>query len=163
MATATATTRADGPVTFTKVIDQNAALPGSATPPPFNFEYSPALDNGNIAFSTSRSDPNHGLFVTNGSTLNRIVDRNTTLPNGTGAFGYLNGFAQDGNASVFTSFSDSAFQGVFHAQNGGLTTIVDANTMVPATDNGADARIGSVFVPSSNGGAVAFSALTTRG
>jgi hypothetical protein len=159
---AASTTRGDGPFTFTKVVDQNASLPGSATPPPFFFEFSPAISDGNVAFSTSRNFSNHGLFVTDGSAVGRIVDRSTILPNGSGAFQFLNGFAQDGKASVFTAYG-SSFQGVFRSENGVLTTIADGNTIVPATDNGADAQIGGALVPSANAGVIAFSAGTSRG
>ena len=162
---AAGTTHADAPFAFTKVIDQNAALPGSVTPPPpFFFEFSPAIDSGHIAFSTSRDFPYHGLFVSDGSSVSRVADRGTALPNGTGTLGLLNGFTQDGAASVFTSFAtDGTFQGVFRAQNGVLTTVADSNTMFPSTDGGADARLGGAFVPSADGATVAFNAGTNRG
>jgi len=78
--------------------------------------------------------------------------------------GVLNGFAQDGATSVFTSFAtDSTFQGVFRAQGGVLTTVADSNTMVPSTDGAPNARLSGAYVPSADAGVVAFNGNTNRG
>jgi hypothetical protein len=153
----------DVPYTFTKVVDQNAALPGSSAPPPFYFEYWPSLSEGNIAFSTSRSFPTHGLFATDGANLWRAVDRSTPLPNGVGTMQFLNGFSQDGGATVFNALTEFGFQGVFRFDGGALTTIADANTALPATDGKQSATLTFAFIPSAEHGAVAFNGQTSLG
>ncbi len=86
--------------------------------------------------------------------MSKVVDRNTPIPDGTGTFEGFDQPSLDDGAIAFVGYRGPDQLGVYLAQEGTLTTVVDTNTPIP--DRTGNFIVVSTTPASLDGGQVAF-------
>lgn len=75
-----------------------------------------------------------GVYRQQGDTFSTIVDRNTPVPDGRGAFSNFTQVSLDGNDIVFQARNTNPeFEGLFRITQGTLHRVVDDSTPIPGT------------------------------
>ena len=112
-----------------RVADGNTAIPnGTGT---FTGFFDPVLSGGTVAFRSFGSSGPHGIYLFDGSTLSRVADLNTTIPNGTGTFtGFFTAPVLSGDTVAFQGFS-SGRQGIYLFDGSTLSRVADNSTGIP--------------------------------
>jgi hypothetical protein len=125
--------------TFTKVLDTDTLLPGSAglyggTEGP------PAIGGGRVAF-WAYNDIGEGVYTaTINGILTRVADTTTPIPGPAIPFEAFDFISIDQGRVVFNGWGqddeDNDYQGIYRFENNALTRIVDLNTPVPGRTGG---------------------------
>jgi len=135
--------------TFTKVADENTAIPGGTGT--FTGFSDPFLDGGNVIFLAVGSNGQEGIYTDLGG-LHAVADTSTAIPGGTGTFISFGDVSIDGGDVAFIG-SGSGQVGVYtDIGGGGLNLVVDKNTAIP----GGTGTFSSLKSPSIDGGDIAF-------
>jgi hypothetical protein len=153
---------------FTKIADTNTPIPGgignftspaSGYPAAFNV-FSGSVDGNNIAFQGFGSNSQSGIYTSSGGVLNVVADTNTSIPDGSGNFGFGSfgqsfgdTFSLDGDNIAFSGLdSNTGQQGIYTSSGGVLNVVADTNTPIP----GGSGNFGFFFGPSLDGNNIAF-------
>ncbi len=110
--------------------DRSSPIPGGSGT--FTTFGSASLNGGQIAFSATGNGGQNGIYVadTTGS-LQRLYDRNTVVPGGSGGtFDVLGPVGLDGEHVVFYG-NGAAQEGIYSDIGGTLAAIADHSTLVP--------------------------------
>src|SRR6476660_1455085 len=121
---------ADAPFAFTKIIGNTAVLPVPNPPASFYFSGPMFLDGPKVTFTTYNGLPEHGVYVTDGSSVSSVIYRGATLPDGPTAQS-VTGVGRYGATTVFSDADLYEFQGIYQSVGGSLTTLVDRTTTLP--------------------------------
>lgn len=117
--------------TFTKIADTNTAIPGGTG----NFSdfagEVPEIDGNDVTFLGRNSNLGGGIYIDRNGSLAKVVDTNTTIPNSADKFSSFFGYAIDDGKVVFRGSGSAFFDGIYIADNGSLTKVVDTNTTIP--------------------------------
>jgi len=127
----------------------------------------PSIDGGTVAFRADGDMGQKGVYALVGNTLTKVADLDTPIPGGAGNFTYFENVALDGQVSVssdgsvaFIGQSDaggSHRMGIYTNKTGPLSILVDNTFPVPRNPAGT---FGNFFMMSSDGGQVAFTAVS---
>jgi VCBS repeat protein/FG-GAP repeat protein len=97
-----------------RVADRSTPIPGGSGN--FNTFLPPALSGGNVAFlGTDQSFGQTGIYLFEGGVLNRMADRNTPIPGGSGNFTDASSPALSGTNVAFLGFGSSLQKGIYLA------------------------------------------------
>lgn len=119
--------RGDG--SLVAIADESTAIP-AGTGNFLGFLGTPAISGAAVAFTGSGA-LQRGVYVGDGSGVERIADRATPIPDGSGTFtDFIASPSIDGAAIGFIAFGGGGQKGVY-LQNGGLTAIADTSTAIP--------------------------------
>ena len=117
---------------LSKVADPNTPIPGGSGNFT-NFTEDPVISGGNVAFFGEGSS-GQGIYLFNGTTLSKVADQNTPIPDGSGNFTFFPTTSQisvSGSSVVFLGNGDSGQQGIYLSNGSTLTKVVDLNTPIP--------------------------------
>lgn len=120
-------------VSLTLIADTNTPIPngtGNFT----QFTFSPTLSGGTVAFRAAGNGGQQGIYTGDGTSLTRVADLTTPIPDGVGNFtGFSSGARVGISASgiAFSGFGSSSQQGIYTTIGGGLSKVVDRNTQTP--------------------------------
>ena len=121
--------------TLSRVADPNTAIPnGTGTFTGFDPVFGgPVLSGDNVAFvgfGSFGSFEQPGIYLFDGSTLSRVADPNTAIPNGTGTFTSLGDLALSGDTVAFGG-SGGDQSGIYLFDGSTLSRVADASTGIP--------------------------------
>ncbi len=112
------------------VADTNTPIPGgSGNFMDFVGFYSPVISGNNIAF-IGEGPGQLGVYLFNGSSLKKVADYNTPVPEGSGNFNSFSSPAISGDNIVFQGGSDTGL-GIYLFNSATLLKVVDYNTPIP--------------------------------
>ena len=118
---------------LSRVADKSTAIPDGTG----NFTdlglYFRAVSGNNVVFRGSGSSGQEGIYLFNGTTLSRVADKTTAIPNGTGNFTNFFTWRVSG-ANVAFRANGTGQQGI-HVFNGApltLSRVADLNTPIPS-------------------------------
>jgi hypothetical protein len=111
--------------TLRKVADLNTAIPGGSGNFT-SFSRPPVISGGNVAFTGVGSSGQGGIYLFNGTTLVKVVDFNTPVPEGSGKFTILSPPVISGSN---VAFGGSGGSYLFNGAT--LTKVADSNTPIP--------------------------------
>ena len=126
-----------------KVADLNTAIPngtGMFTAFTVNgLPSSPAISGNNVAFFGSGSQGQQGIYSRINSTLIRVADTTTAIPNGSGVFtAFFPGApivppdpSISGNNVAFFGIGSGGQQGIYAMMHSGLAKVADTGTTIP--------------------------------
>ena len=101
----------------------------------FPFFYPPVLEGAQAAFlgnGFGKVSIQQGIYLSSAGALERVVDRNTAIPNSTSTFFALGGPALDQGVVAFPGFSlNPAIGGVYRWQNASISVVADHTTAIP--------------------------------
>lgn len=88
--------------TLSRVADLTTAIPGGTG----NFTHfeTPQVSGGNVVFAASGSAGQGGIYLFDGTTLSRVADTNTPIPDSTASFQYVNSYQVSGDSLVFFGY-----------------------------------------------------------
>src|SRR5262249_16381884 len=135
--------------TVRRVADTSTPIPqGTGN---FNqFDIHPVVSGGNVAFLATGAGMQQGIYLYDGTTLKKIVDRESPIPDGTGNFlGFVGSPVMSGNHVAFFGFG-SAGGGIYLFNGSTLIRVADGNTPVPGGGVGNFSGFGSVAISSGN-------------
>ena len=158
---------------LSRVADLNTAIPGGSGN--FSEVDQPTLSQGNVAFFGfgSSGQPGvsgqPGLYLFNGSALNRVADLNTPIPGGIGSFASFFGGppALSGSNIAFWAVGPPVQQGIYGQQGiylfkgSVLSRVADLNTRIPG--GSGNFTVFSGFLPPPTGGNVVFQGFGSSG
>jgi hypothetical protein len=151
-----------GPFTLSKIADENTAIPGGNT----NFMGFglPSIDGSNVAFIGVSPLSEHGIYMSSGGTITKIVDGNTPVPDGVSNFSSYGSYVSLSGSNVafwgqHPGPLQGSIQGVYAQIGGSLQVIADGNTPIPS--GGQFAGFGSL-TPSIDGATVAFVGVSSQ-
>jgi hypothetical protein len=117
--------------TLTKVADHNTPIPGGSG----NFTFFPttseiSISGSNVAFRGEGDSGQQGIYFSNGTSLGKVADLNTPIPDGSGNF---NGFGSPVISGSYIDFIGSGDSGqeIYLFDGTALRKVVDANTPIP--------------------------------
>jgi len=137
--------------TFTKVADTFTPIPGTAGT--FLGLYTPALDNGRVAFWGEGED-GEGIYTNMTGVLTRVADTTTSLPGNFGDVSFDLEPAIDAGKIVFLADGEGA-SGVYLFDGSALSVVADTNTTAPDT-GGQFESFGFLDKPAMHDGQVVF-------
>jgi len=116
--------------TLRRVADTTSPIPGG-TGNFVLFEEGPVISGKNVAFKGVGSNGQRGIYLFDGTSLNRVADTGTAVPQGTGTFDDFH-FPVASDAGVtFVGISGDQREGIYVFEGGVLTKAADRNTTVP--------------------------------
>lgn len=115
--------------TLSRVADTSTPIPdGTGT---FTVFETVLLDQGNLAFVGVGESGQRGIYLFDGSTIRRIADLNTQIPDGTGNFTGFGPPAISGSNVVFVGGGSDGQQGIYLFVGTTLSRVADLNTQIP--------------------------------
>lgn len=123
-----------------RVADRSTGVPGGAAGELFqSFVFAPVTDGAAVVFHASGDGGvggprSEGLYRFEGSALAVVADTGTTMPGHSEAFAFLSLPAlAPGGALAFRGRSATGFDGVYLAEGGAISAVVDENTASPSS------------------------------
>jgi hypothetical protein len=133
-----------------KVADFNTPIPeGSGN---FIHINAPAISGSSVVFEGFGSSGQRGIYLFNGTTLRKVVDFNTSIPEGSGNFTWFESPGISEGKVVFHAQGSSGQQGIYLSSGKTLSRITDRNTPIP----GGAGNFLSLGFPLISGSNVAF-------
>ena len=145
------------------VVDSNTLTPaGTSTFGDFN--PTPSIDDGNVAFSALGSQG--GIYINVGGVISTVANSSTPIPGKTDDFRTLNSSPSISGSNVAIVGNDHSYPhpdsgGVYAHIGGTLSTIADANTAIP--DGTGNFTQLDLWHPSIDGNSVLFSGRGSNG
>jgi hypothetical protein len=114
-----------------RVADQNTPIPhGSGT---FTGFSAPVLSGGNVAFRATGASGQEGIYLFNGTSLTRMADLTTAIPDGSGdIFTSVGGPLLSGGNVAFRGTGASGQEGIYLFNGTALARVADRYTLVPS-------------------------------
>jgi hypothetical protein len=116
-------------ITLDKIADTNTPIPdGSGNFAGFAWW---VLSGGNAAFYATGSSGQNGIYFFNGTTLSKVADPNTPIPDGSGNFIEVLYPVISGGNVAFLGIGPSDQRGIYLFNGTSLIKVADLNTPVP--------------------------------
>jgi hypothetical protein len=136
------------------VADTNTSIPGGNGK--FTYFEDASLDNGSVAFIGQQGNSSLisdiGIYTNIGGSLNVVADKTSSVPGGTGTFGYFDGLSFKSGHVAFRAFGSGGETGIYTNIGGSLNMVADTNTLIP----GETGTFNWFALPSFDGQNVAF-------
>ena len=114
------------------VADRDTPIPGGTGTFAF-FRSEVSISSGSVAFVGHGASGHEGIY-TDHDGLSIVADSSTPIPGGSGDFSELRGIWLDQANVAFWGQSASGACGIYLFDNGSLSCIVDADTLIPPND-----------------------------
>jgi len=114
----------DDGTALTVLVDTTTAIPGGSG----NFVAffsGPAIDNGLVAFNGLGASNQRGIFFTDGSTISKVANQDTSVPGGSGTFNSFSDPAIFDGAVAFNGLDGNFDSGIYIDLGGGLEKIIN--------------------------------------
>ena len=112
-----------------RVADTSTPIPGGSG----NFIdfLSLVISGGNIAFVGYGPGQQQGIYTNIGGVLNRLADKSTPVPGGSGNFSMFTQVVISNGNVAFLGYNSSAQPGIYTSIGGALNRLADAGTPIP--------------------------------
>ena len=141
-----------------RVADTTTPIPGG-TGHFVLFEGSPVINGNQVAFKGVGSNGQRGIYLFDGSTLDRVADTSTTVPEGTDTFADFRFPVIGAGGLAFLGISEDQREGIYLFNGTTLVKAADTSTLVP----GGPGHFTDFRGPTIGDGIVAFSAQGSSG